>query len=206
MNRLVVASVNPLVRLGFEQLSAEQLPFNEIHYASTKEEVHQFMIHHQSRIVVDSDDFVFNYAFLEELQQKAVTPVVVICSEGDTSFTRKCIDMEVPGLLSKSCDVDELYECFHATGKGNRFFCNKILDVIISKTEREPSCEATHLTERELDVLNLLGAGHSNKTAAEELSISPHTVHSHRKNLMKKLGTNSIGELISEAHRLHLIG
>lgn len=55
--------------------------------------------------------------------------------------------------------------------------------------------ETEGLTKREVDVLELVALGHSNKEIADKLFISTHTVMSHRKNITEKLGIKSISGL-----------
>ena len=62
------------------------------------------------------------------------------------------------------------------------------------------------LTNREKEVLKRLCNGMSSKDVAKELFISPHTVESHRKNIMKKLNTHNIADLtriVTEAGLYH---
>jgi two-component system response regulator NreC len=66
--------------------------------------------------------------------------------------------------------------------------------------EGEPS-----LSPREKEIFRLLAEGYSNKEIAEKLVISPSTVHSHRGNLMDKLGLGNRRELIQYARKRGLI-
>jgi DNA-binding NarL/FixJ family response regulator len=60
----------------------------------------------------------------------------------------------------------------------------------------EPSPQESHeLSERECDVLILVAKGYTNKEIASELNISPHTVISHRKNIVHKTGIRSVAGL-----------
>ena len=52
-----------------------------------------------------------------------------------------------------------------------------------------------HLTSREIDVLKLVARGEANKQIAHRLSISMHTVISHRKNITRKLGIKTVSGL-----------
>jgi predicted ATPase/DNA-binding CsgD family transcriptional regulator len=61
------------------------------------------------------------------------------------------------------------------------------------------------LTPRELEVLRLLAAGHSNAQIADVLFISPRTVSTHLTSTFNKLGVNSRTEAIAAAHHLHLV-
>lgn len=69
-----------------------------------------------------------------------------------------------------------------------------IQDVVNAPVEPHPS-ESHELSERELDVLVLVAQGFTNKEIAAELNISPHTVISHRKNIVHKTGIRSVAGL-----------
>lgn len=74
-----------------------------------------------------------------------------------------------------------------------------LMDRIVEKHQLDiEKARATfQLSKREAEVLNLIGLGFTNKKIAEALYISEHTVKDHIKNLMKKLGTTSRGEVLA---------
>ena len=61
------------------------------------------------------------------------------------------------------------------------------------------------ISEREIDVLTLLSAGHSNQEIADRLFISPHTVKTHLHNLYEKLGVARRGQAVEKARSLQLV-
>ena len=62
-----------------------------------------------------------------------------------------------------------------------------------------------NLSKRELEVLTLVGEKLSTKEIAKKLVISPHTVTSHRKSLLNKLGAENSAELVRLAFEYKLI-
>ncbi|MFC7185095.1 LuxR C-terminal-related transcriptional regulator, partial [Kitasatospora paranensis] len=66
--------------------------------------------------------------------------------------------------------------------------------------------QALGLTPRELDVLQLLTLGRTNRQVAQELYISPKTASVHVSNILAKLGVAGRGEAAAVAHRLRLFG
>jgi DNA-binding NarL/FixJ family response regulator len=66
----------------------------------------------------------------------------------------------------------------------------------------QPAIETYGLTDRELEVLQLVAAGRSNPQIATELFISPKTASVHVSNIISKLGVSSRGEAAALAHRL----
>ncbi|MBO5819988.1 MAG: response regulator transcription factor, partial [Alistipes sp.] len=73
------------------------------------------------------------------------------------------------------------------------------IERIVSEVAEQPSehniSESHELSERERDVLILVARGFTNKEIASELNISPHTVISHRKNIVHKTGIRSVAGL-----------
>ena len=73
-----------------------------------------------------------------------------------------------------------------------------------SRGREEPG--AARLTDRELQVLEMVVAGKSNKEIAQELVISPKTASVHRTNIMSKLGVHNSAELVRYAMEKNLLG
>ena len=65
--------------------------------------------------------------------------------------------------------------------------------------------EGTTLTGREVQVIQLLADGKSNKQVADELGVSTRTVESHRNHIMRKMNFTSFSDLIRFAVRANLI-
>jgi DNA-binding CsgD family transcriptional regulator len=86
---------------------------------------------------------------------------------------------------------------------------SKLLDALIAtqkKLETQDARMVAHaqlLTSREREVLELVARGYSSKQIAHELSISKHTVESHRKNLLQKLKANNAADLIQKAQFIY---
>lgn len=71
---------------------------------------------------------------------------------------------------------------------------NTVREVVAAPTVKSFT-ESHELSERERDVLVLVARGYTNKEIASELNISPHTVISHRKNIVHKTGIRSVAGL-----------
>jgi DNA-binding NarL/FixJ family response regulator len=106
-------------------------------------------------------------------------------------------DLLFVGIIYQYYNYKEVNELFNEV-----VFITDSEDVIVNKfknlsshtnTQAVPSNEK--LTDREKDVLKLLLRGLANKEVADQLSISPHTVVSHRKNIIEKTGIKSLSGL-----------
>jgi DNA-binding NarL/FixJ family response regulator len=89
---------------------------------------------------------------------------------------------------------------------GESFFASESAGRAVSEAPADEPIPIQYLlTPRELDVMRSLAGGLSNKEAAAELSMSVRTVESHRADLMVRLGTDSLGELVRLAIRDGLV-
>jgi DNA-binding NarL/FixJ family response regulator len=120
---------------------------------------------------------------------------------------------EVTSYLLKECDKEEIIDAIHETRQGNRFLCGKIAHVLSAPEEIAPtpaymksvSCEGISVTEREADVIRYIAEGLSNKQIADKLFLSTHTVNTHRKNIMNKLGVNNTAGIVMYAVKNNLL-
>ncbi len=160
--------------------------------------------------VLVMDYTIPNFIDIEELEKineiSEKTKMLVISDDRNKGNILKAIKYGVTGYLSKQCEKEEIINALFTIHKGEKFFCNKILDVILEKENNQsigPS--ALNLSEREIEVITLVASGYSNKEIADKLFISIHTLYTHRKNIMKKLNFKSPVELVLFALDLGLI-
>lgn len=105
-------------------------------------------------------------------------------------------------IILKTAGREEVLEAVDATLKSKKYYSNELLDLLLESNERKNISEETgQLTVSELEIVRLIADGFTTKEIASRKFISFHTVISHRKNIFRKLGVNSISELIMYAIR-----
>ncbi len=127
------------------------------------------------------------------------TKILIISSDNNKNNIYKVLELGVNSFLTKQCDQQEILNAIRATSKGEKFFCNNVLNYILEKSfspEDNGDCSPTPLTLREMQIVRLVAAGKIAKEIAHTLNLSTHTVYTHRKNIMKKLGLGSTSELV----------
>ena len=119
----------------------------------------------------------------------------------------------VDSYIKKSCDLQEITDAIKITSNGTSFFCGKILEEIrkasievdnLSNVDELP-CDAVELSKREKEVLYLIAEGNTNSEIAEILFLSSHTVTTHRKNIMIKLGVRNTAGIVMYAVKSGLV-
>ena len=143
---------------------------------------------------------------LEQVIAGTHVNTLIISSDNNNQTIRESLKIGVKGYITKECSREEIMLAIRSTSKGEKFFCHKILDVIMDKQpESQTNCDPTILTVRETEILELLAKGFSTQRAADKLNLSPHTIHTHRKSIIKKLGIKSPTEFVLYAIDFGLI-
>ena len=119
-------------------------------------------------------------------------PVVVVSVHDDVDHVIRSVEQGAIGYIPKSSAGPEIERALERVLAGEVSFPRRILERSSAPAPERPKEVAAGrdlgaLTERERDVLTLLGGGSSIKTIAEELGLSSQTVRIHLGNAMKKL-------------------
>ena len=116
-------------------------------------------------------------------------------------------------IVSKTLDgysIPEILEAVTETAQGNKFFCGQILETIqdanldVEDIDDVFSCEAVIISKRECEIITLIAEGFTNQQIAEKLFLSSHTVNTHRKNIMAKLGVKNTAGIVMYAIKTNL--
>lgn len=123
---------------------------------------------------------------------------LIISEDNDKAQVQAMLKAGVRGFVTKSCSEEEIVEAIGTIQNGGKFFCRKVLNIINSGED----FTNLELSEREMEIVKLIAVGKSSIQIAGDLNISVHTVNSHRKNILKKLGLKSPTELIIYASEM----
>ncbi|MDC1451882.1 response regulator transcription factor [Vicingaceae bacterium] len=159
-------------------------------------------------IVIDplSSSERFTVATTLKLREKYPEKKVLIISDlHSPQNVLQILEKGVQGYLTRQCDEAEITHAIFAIAKGEKFYCNKVIDIALNKEFDPENCEPTSLTERENEITALIASGFTNKEIGVKLYLSHHTIHTHRKNILKKLGIKSASELTVYAMSVGLI-
>jgi DNA-binding NarL/FixJ family response regulator len=118
----------------------------------------------------------------------------------------------VTSYIRKDCDIPEILASARETKSGERYFCGKVLDTLrresmdVREFENLPNdCGAVAISPRELEIITLIAEGYTNSEIADKLYLSTHTVNTHRKNILSKLGVNNTAAVVMYAVKTGLV-
>lgn len=127
------------------------------------------------------------------------TRVILLTGFTSAGILSEWLDAGVEGMLLKSITPEEMKRGFEAVLEGGLFIAADIQDILKRANEVEK------LTHREHEVMTLMTTGKTNAEIGDKLSISVKTVEKHRGSLMRKLGVNSVAQLMVYALREGLL-
>ncbi|MBM55504.1 MAG: hypothetical protein CMB32_02995 [Euryarchaeota archaeon] len=165
-------------------------------------------------IIIDflSDEFDIDVVLKIKRDSMRINVLAVTPMQSSQTFVH-AMKAGVDSYIKKSCDIEELTEAIKLTSIGTSYFCGKILEEIRKASIEvedlnnvaELPCEAIELSKREKEVLYLIAEGNTNTEIAEILFLSSHTVSTHRKNIMIKLGVKNTAGIVMYAVKSGLV-
>jgi two-component system, NarL family, response regulator NreC len=144
------------------------------------------------------------------IKQSPHTAILILSMYSDERYVMRAVKAGARGYVLKNSAGEELIQAIHAVQKGLAFFSPAVARVFQGglarlKDARETTDRYDLLTDRERQVFQLLAEGNSNKDIANRLSLSLHTVETHRWRIMEKLDLHSTAELVLSAVRRGLV-
>ncbi|MFO7799615.1 response regulator [Rhodohalobacter sp.] len=135
--------------------------------------------------------------------------VLALTMSNDDLHIRQMIQAGASGYIMKSAGRKELKDAIDAITEGKHYFSDEatesiMMDLVKGKG-KSTGPDPIHITDRELEVLELIVQEHTNQEIAEKLYISSRTVDAHRRNLLQKTGARNTAGLVKYAFQHNLI-
>jgi len=124
--------------------------------------------------------------------------------QGDT-VNEMIDDADISGYVLKNIGKQELIKALEKIADGGIYFSEDVIAELQRSDQRKKENEDAHLTNREIEIVQLIEKEYNNKQIAEALFISERTVETHRKNIFRKTNTNSVIGLVKYAYEHKLI-
>jgi DNA-binding NarL/FixJ family response regulator len=137
------------------------------------------------------------------LEASPKSRVVMFTMYENPIYVHTAMQAGATGYVLKSVERDELLRAIRAVHRGSGYLQAEVTRPLLRRLALK--AERSALSVREIQVLELLAAGSSNKEIAQRLAISDETVKSHLKRLYDKLGVSDRAEAVAIALRQNLI-
>jgi two-component system, NarL family, response regulator DegU len=133
--------------------------------------------------------------------------VIMLTAYDDRQFVVEAVRSGARGYVLKARDAEHLIQTVRLVAGGNMVIDPQLVVALAEELSqaKERDRRAETLTAREVEVLQLLAFGHTNRDIAEKLYISPDTVKTHLEHIFEKLGASDRTAAVAEALRRRLI-
>jgi len=129
--------------------------------------------------------------------------VLALSIHSNRAFVVDMLKAGASGYVLKECTFDELLEAVRTVVDGGTYLSPKVAGVVVSdyvnRLSQTPASPLESLTERQRQVLQLIGEGKNTKQIALGLHISTKTVEANRHKIMEKLDAHSVADLVKIA-------
>jgi DNA-binding NarL/FixJ family response regulator len=201
--RVLLVDDHRMVRRGFRLMLEDESDIQVVGEAGDGEEAVRLVEDLQPRVVVMDCALPGMSGLLATrniLERFPETAILMLSMHSENTLVRQALEAGARGYILKSAIDIELVSAVRRVAAGE-----KVLDPQISlptplKGERDKA-----LTARELEILQLIVDGKSNKEIANQLELSANTVAVHRANIMDALGIHKTAELVVYAIRNGLV-
>jgi len=125
--------------------------------------------------------------------------IIGISMHSQPAYAKKMLQIGARGYVTKNSSKEEMINAIMEVHGGNKYICdeikNNISELVLEENKDVPNVNA--LTEREIQIINLIKEGQSSKEIAMSLNISLKTVEVHRHNILKKLKLKNSASLVN---------
>jgi two-component system, NarL family, response regulator NreC len=210
--RILIADDHEALRNGVKTLIEQEPQWSVCGMASTGREAVELAIELKPNVVV-LDVLLPDRSGLEVMRRiKRTLPqteIVIFSGHFEEDVIRHAFAAGARSFVLKAEPLSSLAEAIRLAADHKPFFTERISEVVFSKLiDRSGTAKNsadTSLSDRERDIVQLLAGGKSNKQVAAELGISVRTAEAHRSHILRKLGLDSIADLVRYAIRHGLI-
>jgi DNA-binding NarL/FixJ family response regulator len=192
MINIILADNQALTCEGVKFVLADIIDIQIAGIARTNAELEQLISTFNPGLIIIDPHYSYRFTLPDVKNIRSAfntLPILIFSNRQEKNRVLEAIDMGIRNYIFKECSREELIHAIYTTAKGEQFYCRNTYEVLFGSKllpERDETLPALSLRETEL--LHLVAEGMTNKEIAEKLFLSIHTVKTHRKNIIKKLG------------------
>jgi DNA-binding NarL/FixJ family response regulator len=211
---IILADSNELIRLGLRTIISSNSGWKIVGEARNNEELQEIIESFGEAVVlIDYSATGFDISVIPKiLNSNKNVRFVALTPEQSAQTLVDALRSGVTSYVKKDCELSEIVNSLEETHNGNKFFCGQILETIqranidVNDIDFDSfTCEPVVLSDRENEIIKLIAEGNTNPQIADQLFLSSHTVNTHRKNIMAKLGVKNTAGIVMYAVKTNLV-
>lgn len=203
MIRLIIADDHPIVREGLKRIITEYSDMHLVSEAADGNEILAQCSEHNVDVLL-LDISMPGPGFLYTLQRLRVKHpdmhVLVLSIHPENHYAVRAIKAGAAGYLTKDHTPEELADAIRHVHKGRKYLTSIVAEELASQLQSGKEVQLhKNLSDREYQILCMIGSGKQPNKIASLLSLSPKTISTYRNRILLKLKLKTTGELIRYA-------
>ena len=200
--RIVIVDDHPIVRLGIRQMLAAEPDLEVCGEAESADAARQLIVDaHPDLAIIDlSLTEGTGLDLIRSLRESMSTlPVLVLSMHDEALFAERVLRAGARGYIMKREAITGLVTAIRQVLSGRIYVSEGMAQAVLERLGHEgaaPDNPLANLTDRELEVFNLIGRGLSTAAIAEQMRISIKTIETYRSNIKNKLNLKDATDLI----------
>ena len=124
--------------------------------------------------------------------------IIGVSMHSQPAYAKKMLQVGAMGYITKNSSKEEMIGAITEVAHGNKYICQEVKAILSAKTlEDNEKPDINMLSQREVEIIDLIKQGQSSKEIALQLSITLKTVEVHRHNILKKLNLKNTAALVN---------
>jgi DNA-binding NarL/FixJ family response regulator len=210
---VIIGDADPITRRVIRDALQDQAGFIVPAEASSGREVVELSLHYRPDVALMEASLpdLDGLTAARRIRDEAPQVRVIIFSQHDAEETQlQALRAGACGFLSKNVPLETVARVVRAVVRGESAFSRKVTMRLIERLRELPEGGVgmrpvqSPLTEREWEILDFFCQGQDTKQIAETLVLSEETIHTHSKNVLRKLKVHSRQEAVEVARRLRV--
>lgn len=205
--KVLIADDHKIVRVGLRGILEREEDITVVGEAEDGNEVLDILKGTVTDVVLMDIDMGRTNGIATTQKVKASYPdvqVLALTMHEEQGHIVGMLEAGASGYLLKNAGREELLAAVHTVVKGDSYFSNQVSATLLQaltnvKRRSAPANSNTPLSDREIEVLQLIAKEYSNGEIAEKLFISIRTVDTHRRNILEKLQLKNTAGLVKYA-------
>jgi DNA-binding NarL/FixJ family response regulator len=203
--RVLIVEDHPLMRRAMMELIGSQPGFQVCGEADSVNEALQTLKRENPHVVIV--DLGLNRGhgieLIEQIRSQAEwTRILVVSAQDEQIYAERCLRAGAVGYLNKKKTADQLLDALRQVAAGEIYLSSNVSNQLLNsmvRGNREHSDPILALSNRELEVFEMIGRGLATKEIAAQLDLSSKTIETHRDNIKRKLDLQKSSDLMRRA-------
>lgn len=205
--RILIVDDHPVVRHGLRSLLSGHPDIEVIGEATNSAEVLPFLAKHEPEVML-LDIIMKGQSGIDIARRVRHShpnvKIIILTTYDDESYVHQALGAGVHGFLLKSASHESLPDSIRAVMRGERLLSPSLVSTVVTNYQRlaqEQALVEAGLTQENLQILEAIAKGASNKDMAERFYWSEATVKRKVQEILEKLGASNRAQAIAEAVR-----